>query len=220
MQGELRKKKKELQIELSTLEELEEISTLSRGQIMRKQWVICENLKLLEQEEVYWLQRSHETWLLKGDSNTEYFHKCANGRKRKNLVISLEKDGELIEGDENLLKHASEYYSELFGPVPQHDIHMDCSIWNNTFKLSETDNDALCRPFSETEIKASLFQMEKNKAPGPDKIPIEFFQKCWNIVRLDVIQLFDDFYNNKIDISRLNYGIITLLPKVKEANKI
>ena len=96
MQGELRKKKKELQIELSTLEELEEISTLSRGQIMRKQWVICENLKLLEQEEVCWLQRSHETWLLKGDSNTEYFHKCANGRKRKNLVISLEKDGELM----------------------------------------------------------------------------------------------------------------------------
>ena len=93
MQGELRKKKKELQIELSTLEELEEISTLSRGQIMRKQWVICENLELLEQEEVCWLQRSHETWLLKGDQNTEYFHKCANGRKRKTQSFSLENEG-------------------------------------------------------------------------------------------------------------------------------
>jgi len=34
------------------------------------------------------------------------------------------------------------------------------------------------------------------------------------------MKLFDDFYHGKVDISRLNYGIITLLPKVKEANKI
>jgi hypothetical protein len=80
--------------------------------------------------------------------------------------------------------------------VPQYDIHLDASIWNNCYKLSETDNRKLCLPFSETEIKKALFQMEKNKATGPDKIPIEFFQKCWNIVKTDVLQLFDDFYNN------------------------
>jgi len=59
-----------------------------------------------------------------------------------------------------------------------------------------------------------------NKAAGPDKIPIEFFQSCWEIVRLDIIQLYDDFYNHKVDVSRMNYGIITLLPKVKDASKI
>ena len=36
----------------------------------------------------------------------------------------------------------------------------------------------------------------------------------------DIVQLFDDFYHDRVDISRLNYGIITLLPKVKEANRI
>lgn len=180
---------------------------------------MCGNLKLLEQEELYWFQISHETWL-KGDQNTDYFHKCANGRKRRNTIISLEKDGDIIEGEDNLLKHAFEYYSDLFGPMPQHDIHLDSSIWNNSYMLSKSDNRILCQPFSETEIKEALFQMEKNKAPGPDKIPIEVFQKCWNIVKNDVIQLFDDFHNNKVDISRLNYGIITLLPKIKEANKI
>lgn len=72
----------------------------------------------------------------------------------------------------------------------------------------------------ETEINEALFQTERNKDPGPDKIPIEFFQKCWDIVKGDIIQLFDDFHNNRVDISRLNYGIITLHPKVKEANRI
>jgi len=62
--------------------------------------------------------------------------------------------------------------------------------------------------------------MEKNKAAGPNKIPIEFYQGCWKIVKNDIIQLFDDFFRQKVDISRLNYGIISLLPKVKDANKI
>ena len=39
-------------------------------------------------------------------------------------------------------------------------------------------------------------------------------------MRPDIMQLFDDFYNLKVDISRLNYGIITSLPKIKEASKI
>lgn len=45
-----------------------------------------------------------------------FFHKCANGGKRKNSIISLENDGQIIEGDEKLLKHASEYYANLFAP--------------------------------------------------------------------------------------------------------
>lgn len=73
-------------------------------------------MSLLDQEEAYWHKRCHEEWLLKGDNNTKYFHKIANGRKRKNTIISLDKDGLIIEGDENLLQHATEYYSDLFGP--------------------------------------------------------------------------------------------------------
>jgi hypothetical protein len=70
------------------------------------------------------------------------------------------------------------------------------------------------------EIKMALFQTEKNKAAGPDKIPIEFYQACWDIVKKDIIQLLADFHVGKVDISRINYGIITLLSKVVDASKI
>jgi hypothetical protein len=93
---------------------------------------------------MYWYQRSHQTWLLKGDLSTDYFHKCANSQKRKNTIISLEKDGICIEGDDNLIEHATEYYADLFYPVPQNNIHMDPSIWNNSYRLSESDNLLLC----------------------------------------------------------------------------
>ena len=59
----------------------------------------------------------------------------------------------------------------------------------------------LCSPFSENKIKGAMFHMEKNKAARPDKIPIEFYQSYWDIVKNDIIQLFNDFYENKVDIS-------------------
>jgi len=62
--------------------------------------------------------------------------------------------------------------------------------------------------------------MEKNKAPSPDKMPIEFYQYCWDIVKHDIVALFNDFHYSKADICILNYGIITLLPKIKDASKI
>lgn len=103
IQGEMRKVRNKNKKESNELETLEEQTGLSDDQLERKSWLICENLKSLEQEEVYWYERSHSNWLLKGDNNTAFFHKCANGRKRKNNIVSLEKDGVTIDDNENLL---------------------------------------------------------------------------------------------------------------------
>jgi hypothetical protein len=61
---------------------------------------------------------------------------------------------------------------------------------------------------------------EKNKVAGPNSIPIEFYKACWSIIKPDIIQLFLNFHRGKIDISRINYVIITLLPKVSNAARI
>jgi hypothetical protein len=140
--------------------------------------------------------------------------------KKKNIVLSLEKDGEIIEGDDNLLKHATEYYTDLFGPVDYHDIHIASSLWDELPKVTDQENEEFCKPFSEIEIKEALFQIETNKAAGPDKIPIEFYQTCWEVVKHDIIQLFADFHAETVNISRINYGIITFLPKKSDASTI
>jgi hypothetical protein len=93
-------------------------------------------------------------------------------------------------------------------------------VWEELAHVTNEENDESCKPFSKNEIKEALFLMEKNKAIGPDKIPIEFYQSCWEIVKDDILQLFVDFHNDKLNISRINYGIITLLSKITEATKI
>jgi hypothetical protein len=80
--------------------------------------------------------------------------------------------------------------------------------------MSSTDNEDITKPFSETEIKEALLQMENNKASGPDSIPVEFYKKYWDIIKGDIIEMIKDLHEGRLDVSRINYGVITLLPKV------
>jgi len=63
-------------------------------------------------EELYWQKRGGEKWLLKGDSNTSYFHKCANGRKRKSMITSLEDGDNILTDQEELRAHIIDFYKK------------------------------------------------------------------------------------------------------------
>ena len=41
--------------------------------------------------------------------------------------------------------------------------------------------------------------MTKDKAPGPDRFPIAFFQACWDIVKDDIMKVFDEFHSWKFE---------------------
>jgi hypothetical protein len=74
------------------------------------------------------------------------------GEREKNNIISLESEGQMIEGDENILKHATDYYTDLFGPPTEYDVQMDPNIWASIPRVSISENDDSCKPFSEQEI--------------------------------------------------------------------
>ena len=74
---------------------------------------------------------------------------------------SLDDNGTLVEGTNNLISHATAYYKDLFGPAPGFfDISPD--LWSADETLTEEDNNDITRPFSEEEVKSALFSMEKN----------------------------------------------------------
>ena len=193
---------------------------MSPDNFNRKVRIQAELYDMNSEEEMYWFQRSHARWLLHGDLNTSYFHKISNGRKRKNMLHSLEDNGTLVEGTDNRLQIATDYYKNLFGPAPGNVFSISHELWSQDEVLCEDDNIDLTRPFSVDEVKNALFSMDTNRAPGPDNIPTEFYQHCWEVVQHDIMNIFYHFHAGSLDVQRLNYGVITLLPKIAEANKI
>ena len=87
-------------------------------------------------------------------------------------------------------------------------------------QVSQEENDLLTCEFTEAELRDAVFQMEHNKAPGPDGFPAEFYQVFWEIIKDDLMALFRDFHKEDLNLFILNFGIITLIPKVQEATKI
>ena len=63
-------------------------------------------------------------------------------------------------------------------------------------------------------------QMEHNKAPGPDGFPAEFYQRFWELIKFDLMQLFAQLHSGELPLFKLNFGIITLLPKKEDASRI
>lgn len=218
--GHMKKEKLKLTLELNDLEQLEEMGNLDEDMIRRKGFIIMRLMEFYSEEESYWHQRSNENWLLYGDNNTNFFHKIANGKRRKKTIHQFEDGEEVIVGTENLLAHATTFYKNLFGPAPGNLFSISPDLWEEHEKINSIDNLDLTRPFSVEEIKHAVFSMKLNKAPGPDDIPIEFFQHCWDVVEHDIMLLFHAFHRGELDVQRLNYGVITLLPKINDANKI
>jgi len=69
-------------------------------------------------------------------------------------------------------------------------------------------------------VRNAVFLMEHNKAPGPDGFPAEFYQVFWNVIKDDLMALFSDFHREDLNLFSLNFGIITLIPKVADATRI
>ena len=62
--------------------------------------------------------------------------------------------------------------------------------------------------------------MDRNKAPGPDGFTIAVFQDCWNVIKEDLVRVFDEFHRSGIINQSTNASFIVLLPKKSMAKKI
>ena len=86
--------------------------------------------------------------------------------------------------------------------------------------MSDDEKENLIANFSYNEIWEAIFQIEHNKAPGPDGFPAEFYQAFWDLIKDDLMAMFVDFHNGILPLYSLNFGILTLLPKKDDAVQI
>jgi hypothetical protein len=91
---------------------------------------------------------------------------------------------------------------------------------DNIPQVSVEKNNLLTTKYSEEEVRRAIFQMEHNKASGPNGFLTEFYQTFWGTIKGDLIDLFSCIHAGQLELFRLNFGEIVLLPKVNEAERI
>jgi hypothetical protein len=218
--GAYKKEKKDLLDKLDSLNKKAKHTLLSSQERDLKCCLNNRLAQLLREEEVKWYQFAKTKNLLQGDMNTKYFQLLANGKHRKTKIYQLEDDTRIIEGDNNLKAYITTYYKGLFGSLQDSNLQLDESFRADIPQVSDTKNEILTQQFTEEEIKEAIYQMEHNKATGPDDFLAEFYQVFWELIKHDLMALFQDFHRGNLPLYSLNFGTIILLPKCKEACKI
>jgi hypothetical protein len=59
--------------DLEIIEQEEDAGPIDLESVRKRCIILGEMLKILEEEELHWFKRSHETWLLQGYNNTGFF---------------------------------------------------------------------------------------------------------------------------------------------------
>ena len=86
--------------------------------------------------------------------------------------------------------------------------------------INPTQQQLLIRRFSDEEIKAAVWGLNSEGAPGPDEIPVFFYKECWDLVRLELLSVMEDFHAGRCQKENLNKVYLILLPKTVGAESI
>ena len=74
-----------------------------------------EYMKVVQQEELIWFQKSRCSWLQFGDKNTSFFHASAVGRRKRNRTEALQDEsGEWITEPKAMQHLAVNFFKDLY----------------------------------------------------------------------------------------------------------
>jgi len=174
---------------------------------------------LLEQEEIYWVQRAPTNWLKHGDRNSGFFQNFASNRRRKNMIKFLIDDHGVRHEDAVNMKSIVQSYFESLYTSEVNQLRLE-DLADVGRQVSNEMNNELMAPFTREEVKAALFSIGDLKAPGPDGLHAIFFKRFWNMLGEDLENEVLQAVNSATIPEGWNETTIVLIPKVENPEKI
>jgi hypothetical protein len=131
----------------------------------------------------------------------------------------LEAETGTITNKNELKTRVVDFYRQLFGSSMHKRMHLSTSFWPIEEQLDD-EKRRLEEPFTEKEVALAIDGMKSDSAPRPNGFTVIFLKKLWHHIKQEVTKMVVDFNEAKLDLHRLNYGVITLVPEVRDANSM
>lgn len=208
--GNVEFRKKMHMEDLCALDRLEEQRGLTPEEKVRKCGVIRDLENSILQEEISWRQKSRALWLKEGDKCTKFFHRVANSNMRSNSMESLSINGSISSDQQVIKDHVAHFYKSLFAEPFCWRPRMDNMVFDN---LDAGEADSLELPFEEREVLEVVKGLNRDKAPSPDGFTLAFFQDCWEVIKTDLMGVFQDFHTHSKFVKSINATFLALIPK-------
>ncbi|XP_075081951.1 uncharacterized protein LOC142166466 [Nicotiana tabacum] len=124
------------------------------------------------------------------------------------------KNGIICTDSEDIAQILVEFYQDLLGKKSLKRVRAFKSFLHNGPKLTLGQQVALVQPYRSEDVKKAIFNIDKNKSPGPDGYGSDFFKAAWGVISNDITQAVLEFFSSGNLLKQLNATIISLIPKV------
>ena len=159
-------------------------------------------------------QKTKIEWLREGDHNSAYFHNILKGRVSKSRILCVKDVMGRNYKDDGVANVFVSHFQDFLGNCDEvYPIEDPDGLFNK--KLDAENALHLIRDITNEEIKYALFDIDDNKAPGPDGYTSKFFKASWDIVGMDVCSAVREFFTSGKMLGELNTTRISLIPKCK-----
>ena len=169
--------------------------------------------QLLQAEEEGAFIRSREQFI-EGGEKPGYFHKCERDNARQKYIKEIRNKEGILESGENVKSVFHQFFSELYTCDSNVDLSIQ-DVFLNSFesRVGLEDSELLDRPIQLDEIRKVLTCMSRNKSPGIDGLPVEFYYQFFDIVGKDLLLIYNEIFEKEILTKSQRTAVITLLPK-------
>lgn len=120
----------------------------------------------------------------------------------------------MVDNMEKIKEESIRFFASLYSKE-QRDRPLIKNLFNQSLELAEAE--ALEGPFFTEEIKKVVFDMAKDKSPGPDGFTMCFYHTCWDIIKDDLMKVFFEFFQSGIINIGVNATFLVLIPKKEGA---
>ncbi|KAG6743423.1 hypothetical protein POTOM_054377 [Populus tomentosa] len=155
--GNMSNQIKELESEADSLDNLKECRDLSADELIRSNVIVSKLRTLYIMQESIWHQKSRVQWCKLGDKNTRFFHLAATIRQKRNLISSLEVDGNMLSKPAEMKIAVFNFFRNLYS---HHDRPRPSCYHLQFQKLKPSSSVALECP----ESSDLFYGLEKRKA--------------------------------------------------------
>ena len=163
---------------------------------------------------IVWTMKARSYWIVYGERNTSFVHLTTMVRRSYNRISCIENsNGVLIHDMEEIHSlfldgFKNLYQTEMVSSRLSSLVDLEWRV-----KLAQVDAEALSLPPSDLEITNALFAMKPFKAPGPDGIHADFYQRFWGNVSASVKHEIKQIFQNRKVPHYLNQTLVALIPK-------
>lgn len=121
------------------------------------------------------------------------FQLISQQKRQRNSLIELKKEsGEVTSSVREIRNMIFDHYSNTF-KRKNLDPNDATLLENVTKALSNEQKIKLCEPITDDELFTVINNSAKKKSPGPDGLTYEFYKKHFDLLKDDLLKLFNDF---------------------------